>query len=504
VANKYFLNFHIDTPVQATEFRNFNDVLMHNFVQHRETIALEYTEGERTERFTYRQMSHQVYTVVNYLTTNGFQPDEHVVVWMPNCPDAMWADLGVTLAGGILTPLSPEIAVEDVVYVLQQLQATYIFVATIEQLSALQAYRAKLPKLKSIVVQAATEAEEIGIATFYWMMNFPTQINSLGAVHEVREQRTVADALNILYPTKNETTTKITRKGIVLTHGNILAAARSIGGRLGVEADKKQMRYPLMVSLDAIHERIMGYYTMLYFGKTMVIAEPIQGRSLSAQIAVTTADILCINSEKMEALSAQLTLAMQESTLAQWALTNGLTVADLELNNGTVSWWMRKKHNFYRKQRDRIKTKYAKTLKTIVTYGEPLQTQTVYFYHTLGWNVLQSFGEAETCGFATIDDPTDPRPLTAGKALGSLEVEIERYGPIVVKGNMVAKMYHNDPKATANAFDAQGFFQCTTKGHLDNFRLVVAPKIGANNTVQTAAPPIVIGEKPQELVTEEE
>jgi long-chain acyl-CoA synthetase len=459
---------------------------MHNFVHHRETIALEYTLGERTERFTYRQMSHQVYTVVNYLTTNGFQTDTHVVVWMPNCPDAMWADLGTTLAGGILTPLSPEVTVEEVLYVLQQLQASYIFVATIEQLNALQAHRSKLPKLKSIVVQAATEAEEAGIATFYWMMNFPTQINSLGAVHDVREKRNADAVLNILYPIKNETihtgSTKIMHKGVSLTHGNILAAARAIGNRLGIEADKKQMRYPLMISLDAIHERIMGYYTMLYFGKTMILSEPVQGRSLSAQIAVTMADILCVNSEKMEASSQQLTLAMQESTLAQWALTNGLLVAEQELSGATVSWWMRKKHNFYKKQRDKIKAKYAKTIKTLVTYGEPLEIQTVYFFHALGWNVLQSFGETETCGFATMDDPNDPRPLTAGKALGSLEVEIERYGPIVVKGEMVAKGYYNNAKASANAFDTQGFFQCQTKGHLDNFRLVVAPKIGINST----------------------
>jgi long-subunit acyl-CoA synthetase (AMP-forming) len=196
----------------------------------------------------------------------------------------------------------------------------------------------------------------------------------------------------------------------------------------------------------------------------------------------------------MEALSLQLTQAMAESTLAQWALTNGLIVAEQELNGGTVSWFMRKKHNFYRKQRDKMKTKYAKTIKTLITYGEPLETKTVYFFHTLGWNVLQSFGETETCGFATMDDPNDARPLTAGKAIGSLEVEIERYGPIVVKGDMVAKGYYNDAKASANAFDAQGFFQCKTKGHLDNFRLVVAPSTAnhAERSISAADETIII------------
>jgi long-chain acyl-CoA synthetase len=487
--------------VQTTDFRNFNDVLMHNFVQHRETVALEYTDGERSERFTYRQLSHQVYTVVNYLTTNGFQPDERVIVWMPNSPEAIWADLGITLAGGILTPLAPDTDADDVVFVAQQQQASYIFVQTIEQLTALQAQRAKLPKLKSIVVQAATEAEEAGIATFYWMMNFPTQITALGAVHTVREQRTADAMLAILYPTKTNdkgTSTKIQRKGVTLTHGNILAEATAIGARLGIAADKKPMRYPLMLPISTVEERVMGYYTMLFFAKTMVIAEPVQGRSLSAQIDVTKADILCTNSEKMEEWCKGLTLTMQDATLAQWALQNGLTVAEQELSGATVSWFMRKKHNFYKNQRAKVKTKHAKTLQTIVTYGAPLQTQTVYFFYALGWNVLQSFGEPETSGFATIDDPTDPRPLTAGKPLDGVQVEIERYGPIVVKGDTVFKGYYNDAKATNNVFDKEGFFQAKTKGHLDNFRLVVAPQIAEGSV---AAPKqveaIVIGQEEQ-------
>jgi long-chain acyl-CoA synthetase len=477
--------------LQVTEFRNFNDVLMHNFVQHREVVALEYSNGERSERFTYRQLSHQVYTVVNYLTTNGFEQDERVVIWMPNSPEAIWADLGVTLAGGVITPIAPEVAVEEVVWVLQQLEATHIFVATTEQLAAIQTYRQRLPKLKKVVVQAETEAEEVGIATFFWMMNFPTQINSLGAVHDVREQRTADSLFNILYDARpNDVVAsgshKLEHKGVVFTHGNILASARALGNRLGIEADKKPMRYPVMTTLSAVNERIMGYYTMFYFGKTMVIAEPVQGRSLSAQIEVTKADIICVNSEKMEDLCKKLTLSVMDTTLPQWALANGLAISEIELSGGTVSWWMRKKHNFYKKQRDNIKTKNAKTIKTIVTYGEPLQTATVHFFNALKWNVLQSFGETETGGFATMDDPADPRPLTAGKALGSLEVEIERYGPIVVKGDMVFKTYWKDQKSTANAFDKEGFFQTKTKGHLDNFRLIVAPKIGGNNSTQQA------------------
>jgi long-chain acyl-CoA synthetase len=498
---------HIIEVNNIAEFRNFNEVLMRNFVQYRDVVALEYTNGERTEKMTYRQLSHQVYTVVNYLTTNQFAMGSHIVVWMPNCPEAMWVDLGTTLAGAVVTPLALTTHIDDVIWVLNSQKATHIFVENKEQLALLQAQKSKLPHLQHVIVQAELEIEDEWTVPFYWMMNFPTQISSLGAVHDVKAQQTSAAPFNILYKPKNDTDpTRIDRKGVVLTHGNLLSIVRSLGNRLGLDGENapKGMRYPFMRSIAEVHERVMGYYTMLYFGKTMVIAEPVTGRSLTAQIEVAAADILCINSQELEGLQAQITEVMHGSTLSRWALLNGTKVSELELAGNPIPWLARKKHNFYRSQREKIKKKYAKTVKTIITYGEPLTEATAHFYNALHWNVLQSFGDTETCGFVTLDDPTDPRPLTAGKALGSLSVEIERYGPIVVKGESVFDSYLNDKKATAAVIDKDGFYQTVSKGHLDALRLVVSPKMSAFSTPKAAETQNIVADTHNIVATTEE
>ena len=100
------------------EFQNINEVLMHNFVKSRDIIALDYTNGEKSQKNTFRQLSHQVYTIVNYLMTDGIADGDRTVVWMPNSPEQVWVDLGATLSGAVVTPLPMETDAADALWVI--------------------------------------------------------------------------------------------------------------------------------------------------------------------------------------------------------------------------------------------------------------------------------------------------------------------------------------------------------------------------------------------------
>ena len=460
---------------------------MHNFVHCRDAVALDYTDAQRTVSYTFRQLSHQVYTVSNYLFTNGLEPEDHVAIWMPNLPETVWVDLGATLAGAIITPIAPQAATNDVVWLLNDLAAKYIFVATKKQLEALQGVRTQLPNLKKVIVLEEIELEDEWMVPFYWMMNFPTQIVSLGNVHTLRETKNQNSTLNILYPIAENG--KLQRRGVVLSHGNCLATIRAIGERLGFQTESTvPTRYVSTLSIAHVQERMMGYYTLLYYAKTIVINEVASSQSLSAQIAVTRANFTCVPSAQLELLREQMSANMMDSTLSRWALANGLRVAQLQLSGNSITWFLRKKHAFYRRQREAMRKKYTKPLSFIVSYGAPLQETTDTFFYALGCTILQSFGVTETFGFATIDDLADPRPLTAGKALDGLEVQMERYGAIIVRGESLFKTYWKQVRPTADAFDKDGFFRTPVKGHLENLHLVIMPTIAESIAPPTALP----------------
>ncbi len=471
--------------MMTSDFQNLNEVLMHNFVKSRDAIALDYTKDNRSERDSYRQLSHKVYTIVNYLMTDGIAPDDRVVVWMPNSPEQIWVDLGATLSGGIIAPLAMETEAADAAWVINDLQAKYIFVATRTQLDGLLAIRSQLKSVRKVIVLEEIELEDEWMVPFYWMINFPTQINALGNVHTIRDSKIAGSPLCILYPLLADG--KIQRRGVVLTHGNCLSVVRSIGNRLGFDEEegKKIKRYPVMHSFSEVYERTMGFYLLLYYGKTMVIAEPTAARSLQGQWEVTEADFTCLPASHYESLCNQLTASMTDNSFSNWALENSLKVADLQLEGSPISWFLRKKHDFYKGQRENLKRKNAKTVKFFISYGSALQESTAKFFYAMDWHVLQSFGTIETFGFATIDDIEVPQPLTAGTSLAGMEIQIEKYGPILVKGTHVFNTYWKQVRATSQAFDNTGFFRSEVKGYTNtNGCLVLAPPRTLTTTTQ--------------------
>ena len=231
-----------------------------------------------------------------------------------------------------------------------------------------------------------------------------------------------------------------------------------------------------MRPFSEVQERLIGYYMSLYYGKTMVISEPTTGRSVSMQWDFTYADYTCLAAPYYESLYQHLRLAIESSSFTKWTLENGLRVAELELEGKPIGWFLRKKHDFYKGQRETIKRKNAKTVKFFISYGDALQENTAKFFYAMGWTVLQSFGTTETFGFATLDDPTAPQPLTAGMSLTGVEIQIEKYGPVLVKGASIFPTYWKQVKATAQAFDSAGFFRSEIKGHTNtNGCLVLSP-----------------------------
>ncbi len=85
--------------------------------------------------------------------------------------------------------------------------------------------------------------------------------------------------------------------------------------------------------------------------------------------------------------------------------------------------------------------------------------------------VLTGYGLTETCGIVTLCDASDDAEtiaLTSGKAIAGIEVRCdETTGEILVRGYNVLKEYLDDPAATREAIDAEGWLHTGDIGVLD-------------------------------------
>ena len=108
------------------------------------------------------------------------------------------------------------------------------------------------------------------------------------------------------------------------------------------------------------------------------------------------------------------------------------------------------------------------------TGGAPLGPDVFRFFHAIGVNLKQIYGQTEICGIAVVHRDDDIAFHTVGTPLPSTDIRIDDNGEILLRSGAVFRGYHRNREATAEAVDADGWLHTGDAGYLeDNGHLVV-------------------------------
>ncbi|HEX2705097.1 MAG TPA: AMP-binding protein [Candidatus Lustribacter sp.] len=113
-------------------------------------------------------------------------------------------------------------------------------------------------------------------------------------------------------------------------------------------------------------------------------------------------------------------------------------------------------------------------IKHCYTGGAPLGPDVFRFFHAIGVNLKQIYGQTEICGIAVVHRDDDIEFHTVGTPIPSTEILIADNGEILLRSASVFRGYHRNPAATAEAVDTVGWLHTGDAGYLeDNGHLVV-------------------------------
>ncbi|MDO5672430.1 MAG: AMP-dependent synthetase/ligase [Actinomycetaceae bacterium] len=104
--------------------------------------------------------------------------------------------------------------------------------------------------------------------------------------------------------------------------------------------------------------------------------------------------------------------------------------------------------------------------KFVISGGGPLGLRLGHFFRGLGVRIMEGYGLTETSAPATVNTPDDTRIGTVGPPISSVSVKMDPTGEILIKGPSVFGTYHNNPEATADAFE-DGWFRTGDIGVID-------------------------------------
>jgi long-chain acyl-CoA synthetase len=104
--------------------------------------------------------------------------------------------------------------------------------------------------------------------------------------------------------------------------------------------------------------------------------------------------------------------------------------------------------------------------RVLVSGGAPVSPEILKFFHGMGLELREVYGQTEDCGPTTIHQADDITIGTVGKPIPGIQVKIAEDGEILVKGPNVFQGYFKNPKLTAETLE-DGWLHSGDVGEFD-------------------------------------
>ncbi len=403
------------------------------------------------------------------LASLGLTPDDTVAIIGDNRPEWIYAELAAQAAGAKSIGIYQDAVVQEMVYVITHARVKFIVVEDQEQVDKILEMWDDLIGVEKVIYY---DPKGLRNYTEEFLMFFP-DVEKLGEEFarenpgwfETAVDRGQADDTAILSTTSGTTGYP---KLAMISHRNLVSMGKNL---LEIDPLDPDDRFVSFLPMAWIGEQMMSFACSLQSGFALHFPE--KPETALANVREIGPHSMFSPPRIWENLVSQVLVKMEDSSkfkkrVYDWAMGIGYESADLRFRKEEASRSLKIKYFLadwlvFQEIKDHLGLRH---LKRAYTGGAALGPDVFRFFHALGVNLKQIYGQTEASGISVLHRDGDIKFQTVGTPVPGTQVKIAENGEILLKSDSVFVGYYNNEEATRETL-IDGWMHSGDAGYFD-------------------------------------
>lgn len=409
----------------------------------------------------------------------GVRKGDRIAIVGDNRPEWTISQLAAQSLGALPLGLYQDAVAAELAGLLEAASPRVVVAEDQEQVDKVLEVRDGLPELEHVLYyddRGMHGYEAPGLARFEAVEALGAEAHARAPDAFARKVATVEPDDVALLCTTSGTTSR--PKLAMLSHANLLAMAEQLQRADPMTPDDDFVSF---LPLAWIGEQMVSVSAALTVG--FVVNFPEEAETVRKDLREIGPQAVMSPPRIWEKMVSDVQVMAQDSTplkrrAYRWAMKAGRASADARFAGRTESRRARTRRRLadwlvLRPIRDQLG---LDRVRRAYTGGAALGPDVFRFFHAVGVNLKQLYGQTEVSGISVVHRDGDVRFQTVGTPLPDTEVRISEEGEILCRSPAVFQGYFRDPEATREALD-HGWLRSGDAGRFDDGHLVVIDRL---------------------------
>jgi len=400
---------------------------------------------------TWNQYLENVKLITLGLISMGLAPEDKVIMIGDNRPEALWTEMGTMCAGGIGVWLFQDCLMDEVQYIVDHSDAKFYVAEGQEEVDKALAIRDKCPKLQKIIwddPKGLRHYDDPMLISLREVMRLGREkLKQDPGLFDRMVNQGKGDDVCLLFYTSGTTALP---KGALLTHWNMLTMGRNL---MRVDPCTPDDDFVSYLPFAWIGEQMMSISCGLQVGYTINFPEePETAQHNVREIGphVMFAPPRLYEQYTRTVQVKHLDATWLKRTIFNTAMKIGYRTAEMKFEKKPihVHWKLLRllaDWACYSKIRDHLglgRVRHA------YTGGAAMGPDHFRFFHAIGVNLKQIYGQTEIAGISVVHRDDDIKFDTVGRPIPETEIKIGENDEILSKSPSVFLGYYKMPEET--------------------------------------------------------